>query len=162
MIVQKATPMDVFDVAYRMRKKDFEEISATSGSDDRKKVAARMQMGFENYYTDGWVVLDDKGKRVSIIGWTRYPDKLTRARVGFFGTDDFEQMKMAITKLIRGKIDLWAQDVNVVRMDAQSLDGYEDSHKWLEFFGFKRGDVLINWKDSGRTFINFEKQINIL
>lgn len=71
-------------------------------------------------------------------------------------------MKYSITKMIRKNLPVWAHDANVVRMDAQSLDGYEDSHKWLEFFGFKRGDVLINWKDSGRTFINFEKQINIL
>lgn len=83
MIVQTATPMDVFDVAYRMREKDLEEISATSGSNDRKKIASRMQSAFEDYHTDGWVVLDGKGKRVSIIGWTRHPDKLTRARVGF-------------------------------------------------------------------------------
>ena len=162
MIVQTATPMDVFDVAYRMREKDLEEISATMGSGDRKEVASKMQLSLEDYHTDGWVILNKEGKRVAIIGWARYPDKQTRARVGFFATDDFKTMKYSITKLIRKNLPVWAHELNLVRMDCQSLEDHTETHKWLECLGYKRGDILLNWANSGRNFINFEKQFNIM
>ena len=162
MHLQTLTPLDAFDVAYRMRDSDLEEISLVAGVEDRKEVAAQMQSAFEDYHSDGWVVLNKQGKRVAIIGWSRYPDKQTRARVGFFATDDFKTMKYSITKLIRKNLPVWAHELNLVRMDCQSLEDHTETHKWLECLGYKRGDILLNWANSGRNFINFEKQFNIM
>jgi len=162
MILEPINPNDVFDVAYRMRDRDFEEISLPYKTDDRKKLATILMDGFSGYYADGWTMCNDRGKRVAICGWSKYPYAMSQARVGFFATDDFNRMRYTITKTIRENLNHWAQQRDVVQMDCQSLEDYDEAHKWIEFFGFKRGDVLPNWRDTGRNYINFSKQILIL
>jgi hypothetical protein len=162
MILNETTADDVFDVAYRMRDQDFEEISLPYKTDDRKKIATILMDGLTGYYADGWTMCNDRGKRVAICGWSRYPEKLTRANVGFFATDEFNRMRYTITKTIRENLNHWAQQRDIVHMDCQSLEDYEQAHQWIEFFGFKRDNVLLNWRDTGRNYINFSKQILII
>lgn len=162
MIIEPMKPNDVFDVAYRMRDRDFEEISLPYKTDDRKKLATIMMNNLGGYYADGWTMCNNRGKRVAICGWSKYPYAMSQARVGFFATDDFNRMRYTITKTIRENLHHWAHQCAVFQLDCQSLEDYDTAHKWIEFFGFKRGDVLPNWRDTGRNYINFSKQILIL
>jgi len=162
MILESLKPNDVFDVAYRMRDRDFEEISLPHKTDDRKKVATLLMDGLSSCYANGWTMCSDRGKRVAIVAWSKNPEKITSAQVGFFATDDFNRMRYTISKTLRSNIPHWATQDNLRFLQCQSLEEYKTAHEWMEFLGFKRGDMLPNWRDTGRNYINFSKQILIL
>lgn len=153
--IERATPAEIEYVARNMRQRDFEEFSALSWENGREALARDLAHRFSERSDTLCAALDEP----IAIGMT----VLNRPRVitlGFFATDRFPEIAIGVTRFVRELLERF-ESVGVHRIEAVSLDGHEQAHRWLGLLGLEpETGPLRNYGRSGETFKQFVRVKN--
>lgn len=152
MIYGYASIGDIYDVALRMRERDYEEIVCTTHAQNRHELAdylARTWSQSPATYVFG--NKEDGGICCLVLN----PMRPGVWNLGLFATDKLESIGKSLTKHIIKDIIPILDKAQAHRVEAQSIVGYEEVHNWLRFFGLKEESVLSKYGRNGEDFINF-------
>ena len=147
MYLRSAEPEEIFAVAENMRERDFEEISALRWIDDRKDLAFALTNAiadFETVYTVGHT------EPVAIVSYI--PVRPGVWNLGMFATDNFNSVGLYLTKRIIRDIIPSLERVKAHRVEAFSIEGYDEVHKWLTFLGLKEECTLSKYGKNKEDF----------
>ena len=149
--IRLSEPSEVHDVALRMRQRDYDEISCLRWSDTREELANDLIHAFadfQNIYTIG---RDDEN--IAIIAYV--PLRKGVWSLGMFATDNFQKVGKFLTKRIIRDIIPSLSAAKAHRIEAQSISGYDEVHKWLKFLGLKEEAKLNGFGKNGEDFVQF-------
>lgn len=152
MILCYAEPKDVYHVAANMRERDYEEISCLTFAQDREELANYLAASYsscENVYACGTT----KDGPIAILSYI--PTRPGVWSLGLFATDSFQKVGKFLTKRIIRDIIPALDKANAHRVEAQSIEGYDEVHRWLEFLGLKEENTLPGFGRNGETFKTF-------
>ena len=152
MILCGADRRDVFHVAMEMRERDYEEISCLTFAQNREELAnylADSYAAHQNVYACG----TSKDGPIAIIAYI--PVRPGVWSLGLFATDKFQKVGRFLTKAIIRDIIPALDRANAHRVEAQSIEGYDEVHRWLEFLGLKKENTIPGFGRNGETFITF-------
>ena len=144
MFIRHAEPDEVFHVARNMRERDFEEISALKYTDDRDEMAyqiANATAEFETVYVVG------DTEPVAIV--TYIPVRPGVWNLGMFATDRFKSVGLYLTKRIIRDIIPALDRAKAHRVEAFSIEGYDEIHEWLRFLGLEEECTLSGYGKNG-------------
>lgn len=145
---RSAEPEEIFAVAENMRERDYEEISALRYTQTRKELAyaiANNIADFETVYVCG----DDEGP-IAIV--TYIPMRPGVWNLGMFATDRFEKVGIYLTKRIIRDIIPALDRSKAHRVEAWSIEGYTEVHKWLRFLGLEEECTVRKCGKNGEDF----------
>ena len=147
MYLRSAEPEEIFYVAENMRERDFDEISALRWLDDRKDLAYALTNAisdFETVYTVG------DTDPVAIVSYI--PVRPGVWNLGMFATDSFNSIGLYLTKRIIRDIIPSLERVKAHRVEAYSIEGYDEVHKWLTFLGLREECTLSKYGKNKQDF----------
>ena len=72
--------------------------------------------------------------------------------LGLFATDDFLKVGAFLTKRIIRDIIPSLDQANAHRVEAHSIDGYEEVHNWLRFLGLDEETTIHGMGRNGEDF----------
>lgn len=147
MFMRHAEPQDIFTVAESMRDKDFDEISSLLYVDDRKELAFNLANRISNFETV-YVVGDTEP--VAIVSYI--PVRPGVWNLGMFATDKFKSIGLYLTKRIIRDIIPALDRCNAHRVEAFSVEGYNEVHDWLDFLGLQEECTLSKYGKNGEDF----------
>jgi hypothetical protein len=150
--IDPASQDDVRAVAGAMRERDFAEFSAVSWRDGRDALAEDLAA---RYGGRPDVLCGFHAGAPACIGGTieARPNVLTML---FFATDDFPRIAFPVTRFIRGELFPRYRTAGVHRIEAVSMDGHDDAHRWLRTLGFEQeGPPMKGYGKGGEAFISF-------
>lgn len=154
MEIDRATKEQVYRVALKMRARDFEEFIAVSPLDDIESLAAALA---ERYGDRDDVLCGSLDGEPICIGGTieAWPGVINLL---FFATDDFPKIGLSITRFIRKELFPRYFEAGIHRIQAISLDGYEQVHAWLRAIGLQREtEPMPGYGKNGEAYIQFAK-----
>lgn len=149
MKINKPTQADFCHVAFNMRERDVEELAALYPVDGRGDVAeifitryARRPEPICGYREDG--------KPVAIgLAVEHRKNVLT---LGFIATEDFKNWILPMAKYIRRELFRPAQAAGCHRIETTTIDGYDETHRWLGMLGLHREATHPGFGKRGETF----------
>lgn len=147
MYIRQAEPEEVFYVAKNMRERDFEEISALKYTDERDELAyqiANATADFETVYVIG--------DTEPVVIFSYIPVRPGVWNLGMFATDKFKSVSLYLTKRIIRDIIPALDRAKAHRVEAFSIEGYEEIHRWLRFLGLKEECTLSRYGKNGENF----------
>jgi hypothetical protein len=154
MTIERATRQQIYEVTLGMRPRDYEEISALNFAADRQQLAEVMadrHMHNEDVLCCSW-----RGHPVCVGGFL-----LTRPNVislMMFATSDFPKVGLGLTRFIKRQMFPRLERAGVHRIEALSLDGYDEIHAWLRVLGLEaETEPLRNFGKNGEAFRYFAK-----
>tara|TARA_R110000803_G_scaffold87023_1_gene153602 strand:- start:2958 stop:3464 length:507 start_codon:yes stop_codon:yes gene_type:complete len=147
MFMRHAEPQDIFTVAQKMRDKDFNEISSLLYVDDRDELAFNLSNKISNFETV-YVVGDTEP--VAIVSYI--PVRPGVWSLGMFATDKFKSVGLYLTKRIIRDIIPVLDRAKAHRVEAFSIDGYDEVHDWLGFLGLQEECTLSKYGKNGEDF----------
>ena len=150
MFLRKASPDEIRSVALEMRQRDYEEILCVTWSEGREELAEYLVhclSDHENVYSFG------DTEAVGVVSYI--PLRPGVWSLGLFATDKFQKVSTFLTKRVIRDIIPALDNAKAHRVEAQSIDGYKQVHRWLEFIGLKKENVIPGFGRNGETFINF-------
>jgi|TARA_R110001632_G_scaffold112417_1_gene223453 hypothetical protein len=147
MFMRHAEPQDIFTVAQKMRDKDFNEISSLLYVDDRDELAFNLSNKISNFETV-YVVGDTEP--VAIVSYI--PVRPGVWSLGMFATDKFKSVGLYLTKRIIRDIIPALDRAKAHRVEAFSIDGYDEVHDWLNFLGLQEECTLSKYGKNGEDF----------
>lgn len=147
MFMRHAEPQDIFTVAQKMRDKDFNEISSLLYVDDRDELAFNLSNKISNFETV-YVVGDTEP--VAIVSYI--PVRPGVWSLGMFATDKFKSVGLYLTKRIIRDIIPALDRAKAHRIEAFSIEGYDEVHDWLEFLGLEEECTLSSYGKNGEDF----------
>ena len=136
-----------------MRERDYQELLATATVNSRAELAHVLAAR----YGDRADVLVGRanGTPVCIGGTiTPWPGVISLL---FFATPEFPKIGLTITRWIGKELFPRYFDAGVHRIQAVSLDGYDEVHRWLGALGLEREAVLPAFGRNGEDFVQFAK-----
>ena len=136
-----------------MRERDWEEFFAVSPFSERVQLVESLVARFGEH------------PDVIVASWQNGPVAVGglihgRPRVGtllFFATPEFPKIGLTITRWISKELFPRYFDAGVHRIQATSLDGYDEVHRWLGTLGLEREAVLPAFGRNGEDFVQFAK-----
>lgn len=129
--IEAATADDVRFVARNMRARDFEEFTAVSATDDRDEMADGLAQRYGG--RDDVLCGSYDGEPICIGGTIEvWPGVMTLL---FFATPEFPRIGLPIARFIRNKLFPRYEAAGIHRIQAISLDGYEEVHSWMRTIG---------------------------
>lgn len=151
MRVETATVEDVVDVAYRMRERDYLEFTALSDTDSPAELARRLGA---RYGRSGQAICAHHDDKPVAIG------EMVIARPGvatlmFFATDDFPKIAISATRFIKWELFPRYREHGIHRIEAVSLEGYDETHRWLQTLGLAQEAVMPGYGRRAETFRQF-------
>lgn len=152
--IERATPEQVRHVALNMRPRDYAEFSAFAQGDTREELAEALAT---RYGGRDDVLCGAVGDEPICIGGAieTWPGVMTLL---FFATPAFPRIGMAITRFIRNDLFPRYEAAGVHRIQAVSLDGYEQVHHWLNAIGLKpETPPMPGYGKNGEAFIQFAR-----
>ena len=154
--IERATRADVLHVASRMRERDFIEFRALSPLDDRAALAEALAGKFGGRPDVLCGAVD--GVPICIGGTLElWPGVMTLL---FFATDDFPRIGRLITRWIKNDLFPRYDAAGVHRIQAISLDGYDDVHRWLVSLGLERETApMRGYGKRGEDFVQFARLV---
>ena len=144
-----AQPEDIRHVAANMRDKDYEEISCLSWAESREELAEFLVNAYEGCQ-NVYVVGTDEDGPIAIVVYM--PMRKGVWSLGMFATDKFKKVGLFLTKRIIRDIIPALDNANAHRVEAQSIDGYDEVHAWLRFLGLREECTLSGLGRNGEDF----------
>lgn len=140
----------VWDVAYRMRVVDYDELVATSFAKNRKELADNMSVAISQHPQ----MFVCSGERpTAVVGWS-----MTRpgvGQVGMFATDDFRKIAAGVNRFITQELMQDINRYNLHRLECFSLGSHSEAHSWLEWLGLQKEAELESYGRNGEKFVSF-------
>ena len=152
MKIEPATIDDVRTVALAMRDRDYAEFSAVSFASGREQLAADLAARYGNRPD---VMCGFHQGEAACIGGTieARPNVLTML---FFATERFGQIAFPVTRFIRNELFHRFKTAGVHRIEAVSLAGNAETHRWLRTLGLEQEtDLMRGYGKAGEDFIQF-------
>ena len=149
MFFKDATIEDIKYVALNMRERDYDEIVCLGWCENREELAESLALGYsqeENVYCVG----TDEDGPIAIICYL--PQRKGVWSLGLFATDDFLKVGAFLTKRIIRDIIPSLDQANAHRVEAHSIDGYEEVHNWLRFLGLDEETTIHGMGRNGEDF----------
>lgn len=150
MFISRASEDDIYNIALQMRKRDYEEIVCMTWADGREDLAeflVKHLAGHENVYCFG----DERP--VGIVSYV--PVRPGVWSLGMYATTEFEKVGRFLTRVIIKDIIPALDRANAHRVEALSISGYDSVHRWLEFIGLKKENVVPGFGRDGEDFVTF-------
>lgn len=139
-------PEMVHQIARNMREWDKREIYATRCNDDPDEVAEfALACGKVSW------VAGRGDKAIAAFGCAPlWPGVWS---MWLFATDDFNQIGISVTRLVKKSIVPMLFDAGAHRLEARSMEGHTDAQRWLEVIGAQReGGPLRGFGREGQDF----------
>lgn len=154
MNIEPALPSDVALVAQAMRQRDRDEFMPLTHFERHEQLAKSLVTRFGGH-PDVFTVFDDPGP-VAVGGMLLHRPNV--ATLLFFATDDFKgRVASDFTRFVKQRLFPAYEARGVHRIECQSLDGYEEVHRWLEVLGLEREAVMPAFGRGGETYLQFAK-----
>jgi hypothetical protein len=155
MILTPATADDIRLVALGMRDRDFAEAEPTCWTEDRAGVADELveRLGSQR---NVFAVAPRAGEPpVCIAG--AIPVRPNNLGLVLFATDQWPLVSGRLTRFLKRSYIPAAIRDGVHRLEAITLDGHTEAHKWLRYLGLQADAPLINYGKRGETFWVFSR-----
>lgn len=149
MYFKEATNDEVSYVALNMRSRDYDEIVCLGWCENREELAESLVLGYsqeDNVYCVG----TDEDGPIAIICYL--PQRKGVWSLGLFATEHFEKVGAFLTKRIIRDIIPSLDGANAHRVEAHSIDGYEEVHDWLRFLGLHEETTIHGMGRNGEDF----------
>ena len=72
-----------------------------------------------------------------------------------FATDRFPYVALSLTRFVTRSLFTQYRNAGVHRIEAVSMVGHDEAHRWIETLGLKREAVLRGYGKNGETFLQF-------
>lgn len=153
-------PVNLIAAAYvcrHLRAGDRREAFATRHGDDTDALAMEIVQTWGAY---GWACYGDDGTPVALIGATeRWPGVWA---CWMIATDRFKEVGKGLTKFATRNIIPGLIELGATRIEAYSIDGHDEAHRWLRFLGAVEEARLRRYGRSGEDFRVFRLDTNVL
>lgn len=140
----------VWDVAYRMRDVDYDELAAISFAQDRRELADNLSVSIHSH--PRMFVCSDERPAV-VVGWS-----MTRpgvGQVGMFATEEFRKIAAGVNRFITHELMLDINRYNLHRLECFSLGSHVEAHSWLEWLGLSKEAEHESYGRNGEKFVSF-------
>lgn len=151
MRIEAATPAGVYAVAIRMRLHDATELSAVLPYDRVPDIALHMSDAYGD--RDDVKVIWAGRERVAVIG-SIMPRPGSLALL-MFATDGLPAIGLPLTRWLKREWMPRMASAGIHRIEAVSIAGYADMHRWLEVLGLRAEGVLRRYGKRGEDFLQF-------
>lgn len=154
MRIDYAGADDIRFVAYRMRAADYREFSALSATTNRKQLARHLARRYAGS-PDVMAVWPEGSKEPAAVGGLleHRPGVLTAL---FLATDAFPSIAMELTIRIKREFLPQVKTTGVHRIEAVSLVGHTEAHRWIRHFGLKpEGPPMRGYGKNGEAYQQF-------
>jgi len=152
--IKSATAQEIYDVAVGMRERDFIEIGALNfaeGREDLAQALARRYMMNEDVLCASW-----SDRPICIGGFINTRPNVISLMM--FATSDFPKIGVGITRFIKHQMFPRLEQAGVHRIEAISLEGYDEVHDWLRVLGLEaETEPLRNFGKNGEAFRYFAR-----
>ena len=152
MITEAATVTAVREIAENMRLRDWAEFMAVSPFETHGQLVDAV---VERYalHQDAYVFRADDGTPVGVAGMIRHrPNVITLL---FFATEQFAEIGSDLTRFVRKVLFPKYKELGVHRIECASIEGYAETHRWLEVLGLQQEAVMPGYGRGGETYIQF-------
>lgn len=149
--IEPASTADVRTVALAMRERDFAEITATNSVGTRDELADLLAFRYGGRRD---VLVGKHDDDPICIGGTieMWPGVMSLL---FFATDDFPKIGRGITRWLKRELFPRYLDAGIHRIQAISLDGYDEVHAWLRALGLTEEGRFPGFGRNGEAFVQF-------
>lgn len=151
MKIDTAAFGDVYRVARFMRSRDIYEFLAVSPMESHEGLVMQIMERYGN--RNDLIVAKDHGEAVAIGGLIQHRPNV--ATLLFFATDGFPAIALGLTRFIRQKLFPRVKRAGIHRIEAISIAGYHETHRWIEILGLKREAEFKGYGKNGETFVQF-------
>jgi hypothetical protein len=146
--IEPLTVEGCYSVLERMREADAEEVFGLRFNDRLDELAGDCMACAPFAYQ----ALDSEGPQAIIGAQARHP---TLWQVWMIGTDQFNNVGLAMTKFTKRKFAPALIGVGALRAQCYSLDTHISAHKWLEAVGAEKEAVLPAFGKQNQTYFLF-------
>ena len=147
---RKASSQDVHYVAMNMRSRDYDEISCVTWAEDRKQLASVLTNGLNDHEN---VYCFYKKDPIAILSYI--PIRPGVWNLGMFATDKIKKVGGFLTKTVIRDIIPALDNAKAHRVECQSIEGYDQVHKWLEFIGLRKEKIIPKYGRNKENFYTF-------
>jgi hypothetical protein len=150
-MIGPASRDQVLEVALAMRSRDLTEFRATSPHEDAWDLANDLASRYGDRDDVLCGLIDNEP---ICIGGTieTWPGVMTLL---FFATPEFPRIGLEITRFIKHQLFPRYVSAGIHRVQAVSLDGYDEVHAWLETLGMVREGTLPAFGKGREDFAQF-------
>lgn len=135
-----------------MRQRDRDEFMPMTHFERHADLVSSLVERFGEH-PDCFTVFDDPGP-VAVGGMLLHRPNV--ATLLFFATDDFKGAVAAdFTRFVVQRLFPRYRERGVHRIECQSLDGYEEVHRWLGVLGLEKEAVLRSFGRGGEDYVQF-------
>lgn len=145
MKLVKPSLSDIIYVCRQIRESDRRELMATCWEDDLDELAVRVFKSWGNFI---WVAGTDEP--IAILGMSPMWPGVWGAFM--FATDKIHQIGLPLTRAARTVIIPAVLDTDCHRIEARSVAGHHEAHRWLGALGFHEEAVLRRYGKGGEDF----------
>lgn len=149
--VVQATNKMVYDVAMRMRDRDFEELRAVSWEDTREDIAIGLATQHGGHPFAFCFGIEDNPIAI-VTGHMLRPNVWS---MGMWASDDLPKIGKFLTKFMLKHGFRAMREAGAHRVECKSIVGYNEVHSWLRFLGFAEGEPEKMCGKGGEDFITF-------
>jgi hypothetical protein len=151
MRIETATPTATRIVAERMRARDEAEFLAVSHAANRDELVQALVGAYGSRHD--LIMASDGAGPVAIGGLIEHRPNV--ATLLFFATDSFQSIALGLTRFIRCNLFPKVIAAGVHRIECVSIDGYAETHRWIELLGLKREAVFKRYGKGAEDFVQF-------
>lgn len=151
LVIEAPTPDAVRHVALHMRDADVREFMSISFAEDRAQLAASLVEAYGEHPAALCFFADEEPVGVGALIEGR-PNVTTLL---FFATDEFRAVALGIARFTKHRLFPRYRDDGIHRIEAISIDGHDDAHRWIEMVGLKREAVIPGYGKNGEAYHQF-------
>ncbi len=144
--------IQIYDVAMRMRERDYKEISCLGYTESREALAEDLALRYCQIGNSYAIGLKNIGPIVIFTYSELRPGVLS---FGMFATDDIQKISKQLTKWVISDIIETVVDDDYHRVEVESIHDYSPIHKWLRLLGFQEESTLHKYGKNGEDFKKF-------
>lgn len=144
--------LQIYDVALRMRERDYTELSCLGYTEGREALAESITLQYTSHGCSYAIGLPDIGPIVIFTYSDVRPGVLS---FGMFATEDIQKISKQLTKWVINDIIGKVIDDRYHRVEVESIHDYTPIHKWLRLLGFKEEALLRKHGRNGEDFKKF-------
>ena len=152
MRIEQATDKDIARVAFAMRDRDVTEFAAVLPADERPELAGILVSRYAGR-PDVLAACARDGSPVCIGCVVEvHPNVVS---LGFFATDEWPRIALPLSRWIKRELFPRLREAGVHRIQALSMAGYDEAHRWLALLGLRREAEHPGFGKHGETFVTF-------
>lgn len=151
MIVEAATVATVREVAEQMRPRDREEFMAVSPFERHVDLVDEI-VGRYALHADAYTFLDGS-EPLAVAGLIQHrPNVVTLL---FFAKPDLPRIGTDLTRFVVKRLFPTYRRHGVHRIECASIEGYHETHRWLQVLGLSQEAIMPRYGRDGQTYIQF-------